>query len=462
MREILRAIMEKRPSGVHLEIRYHQRKKIEVRVDKGVLRTASSDDFSGVGIRALANGAWGYASTSKMDKETICETLSDAITAAKCLAPSMKEKIQLAQIKPVSGDFFNLGTDPFIDHGVDEIVELATSTDKALRAADKKIKGSLVLFDIPTNHRIILNSDGTDVELKDSRPSFYVRAVASEGGKKMPYMVAEGMTGGWEFFKKFPMEDTVEKAVDTSIKFLDAPLAQGGKHVVVMEPSVVGLISHEAIGHTVEADAVLTGSAAKDMMGEQVASEHVTMVDSGEEEIGAGWLAVDDAGVKAGKTVVIEKGIMKSYLHSRATAHHFGVEPTGNERAYEYNVEPLIRMRNTYIEPGDFKREELIEDVKFGYLLVKAGGGQADYSSEFMFSVREAYEIRNGEIAQLVKNVTLSGNAYELLSSVDGVGMNWTLDLGRGYCSKWQRAKVDGGGGLTRAIALVSGEVGGS
>ncbi|MHA1576319.1 MAG: TldD/PmbA family protein, partial [Candidatus Thorarchaeota archaeon] len=377
MRDVLRAIMENRPNGVHLEIRYHQRKKIEVRVDKGVLRTANSDDFAGVGIRALADGAWGYASTSKMDKETIRETLSNAITSAKRLSPFKKEKIQLAPINPISEDFSNLGKDPFINHGVDEVVELATNTDKALRAADKRITGSLVLFDIPTNHRIILNSDGTDVEVKDSRPSFYLRAVASEGGKMMAHLVPVGMAGGWEIFKKFPLEEAVEKAVDTSIKLLDAPLAQGGKHVIVMEPSVVGLISHEAIGHTVEADIVLSGSAAKGMIGEQVASEHVTLVDSGEEINGAGWLAVDDAGVKAGKTVVIEKGILKSYLHSRTTAHHYGVEPTGNERAYEYDVEPLIRMRNTYLEPGEFKREELIEDVKFGYLLVTPGGGQA-------------------------------------------------------------------------------------
>jgi TldD protein len=186
------------------------------------------------------------------------------------------------------------------------------------------------------------------------------------------------------------------------------------------------------------------------------------MVDSGEETIGAGWIAVDDAGVRTRKTTIIENGVMKSFLHSRSSAHDFECEPTGNERAFEYDNEPLIRMRNTYLSPGDFSREELMEDIKFGYLLAFPGGGQADSTAEFMFSVPEAYEIVNGSVTKLVKNVTITGNAYEVLSSVDGVGKDWELDMGAGACGKMQAAKVDGGGGLTRATALVAGEVGGA
>lgn len=462
MRDLLRDIIANRPNGVHLEIRYHQRKMTQIRMDKGELRTANSDDFAGVGIRTLIDGAWGYASTSKLDKETLNETMDNAISAARNLAPKMKEKLTLALIKPIEGKFYNLGKDPFDNHSIEEMVKLVKDTDKAIREKDKRIKGSLVLLGIPKNHRFIMNTDGTDVELKDSRPQFYMKAVASEGGKIMPFTVPKGLAGGWEIFEDPPIEDSIEKAVKTAIGLLDAPLAKGGKQTVVMEPAVVGLISHEAIGHTVEADFVLSGSAAKGKIGKKVASEHVTMVDSGEEQHGAGWLAVDDAGVKSCRTVIIEKGIMKSYLHSRSSAHHFGVEPTGNERAFEYHVEPLIRMRNTYLEPGDFSREELIEGIKFGYLLAEAGGGQADASAEFMFSVPEAYEIQNGEIKGLVKNVTISGNAYDVLSTVDGIGNEWSLNMGSGHCGKWQAAKVDGGGGLTRAIALVSGEVGGA
>ncbi|MHA2396999.1 MAG: TldD/PmbA family protein, partial [Candidatus Thorarchaeota archaeon] len=325
-----------------------------------------------------------------------------------------------------------------------------------------RIKGSIAVLEVPSNHRFILNSDGTDVEIRDTRPQFATNAVASEGGKMMPHQVYRGITGGWEIFQRDSLTKAAEEAVDIAIKLLDAPLAKGGKHTVVMEPAVVGLLCHEAIGHTVEADCVAAGSAAKGKIGERVASEHVTMVDSGEESEGAGWLPVDDAGVPAGKTVIIDRGIMKSFLHSRSSAHDFETNPTGNERAQEYDVEPLIRMRNTYLSPGEFSRDELIEDIKYGYLLAIPGGGQADSMAEFMLSVPEAYEIVNGSVTQLVKNVTITGNAYDVLASVDGVGKDWKLDMGAGACGKGQFAKVDGGGGLTRAIALVSGEVGGA
>lgn len=459
MRDLLKIAIDNRPDGVHVEARYHQRKKIEVRADKGRLQRSIVDDFAGIGIRVLVEGAWGYGSTSELNNKAVKETLENAVAAAKNLAPSMKEKIELAPIKPVTGTFKSIGKDPLANHSIEERVNLVMNTDKLLRETDEKIKGSMVFLREPTNHRIIMNSDGTDVELFDSRPDFYVQATAAEAGKMMPFYSVSGMTGGWEIFKKFTPEDMVKEAAKKAIALLDAPLAKGGKQTVIMEPSVVGIISHEAIGHTVESDFVLAGSAAKGKIGKKVGSELVTMVDTGEQETAGGWLAVDDAGVKSEKTVIIEKGIMKSFLHSRYTAHHFGVKPTGNERAWEYDVEPLIRMRNTYLEPGDFTKEELLEDVKFGYLLAQPGGGQADSTAEFMFSISEAYEIKNGELNGLVKNVTISGDAFEVLQSVTGIGKDWKLDMGSGSCGKWQPAKVDGGGGPTKAIALVSGDV---
>ncbi|MFW9921508.1 MAG: TldD/PmbA family protein [Candidatus Thorarchaeota archaeon] len=462
MRDKLRALLEKAPDGVHLEIRYHQRKSSQVRVDKGEIHTASSDDYGGVGIRALVDGAWGYASTSNLAKEVLEKSLNDAINAAKRLAPGVKEKIVLAPIKPITGEFSNLGKDPMENHDFEERVKLIVHIDKMLREADKRIKGSMVRLVVPANHRIILNSDGTDIEIKDTRPDIIIRPVATEGSKMAEFYEGVGFTGGWEIFERKTPEYMVERAVEIATKLLDAPLAKGGKHRVVMEPSLTGIICHEAIGHTVEADIAHSGSAAKGMIGKQVASEHVTMVDSGEERAAGGWLIADDAGVPAKRTTIIEEGILKSYLHSRSTAYIYDVEPTGNERAFEYDVEPIIRMRNTYLTPGEFSRNELIEDIKEGYLLSSAGGGQADSTAEFMFSVPEAYEIKNGEVQGLVRNVTISGNAYEVLSSVDGVSKEWKLDMGWGYCGKGQPARVDGGGGLTRATALVSGEVGGA
>jgi TldD protein len=462
IKDLVSRVIDNRPDGAHVEARYHQRKYTQVRVEKGTIERALVDDYAGIGVRVLADGAWGYASTSRLENAAVDEALDNAHRAAKNLARTKKDRIELAPIKPVTGTYKSIVKDPFSNHEIEELVEIATKADKAILGADKKIKGSMVWMREPANHRFIMNSDGTDVELIDSRPSLIIDAVASEAGKVISYRDSIGITGGWEIFEKRPPEDMVKKSTDLAVKLLTAPLAKGGKQTIVMAAPVVGIISHEAIGHTAEADIVLSGSAAAGKIGKKVASEHVTMVDSGEQDYAAGWLAVDDAGVQAGRTVMIEKGIMKSYLHSRATAHHFGVEPTGNERAFEYDDEPIIRMRNTYLEPGDFSDEEILEGIKFGYLCVDPGGGQADSSAEFMFNMFEAYEIKDGEIGEPIRNMTLTGNAFEVLESVDAVGKNWELNMGAGHCGKGQSAKVDGGGGMTRAVALVSGEAGGA
>jgi TldD protein len=462
IRDLVRRVIDNRHNGAHVEARYHRRKYTQVRVEKGTIERAVVDDYAGIGVRVLADGAWGYASTSRLEEGAVDEALDDAYRAAKNLARTKKDKVDLAPVEPVTGTFKSVGKDPLSNHEIEELVEIATITDKAILESDEKIKGSTVWLRNPDNHRFIMNSDGTDVELVDSRPSIIIDAVASEAGKVMRYRDSIGITGGWEIFEKRSPEEMVTKSTELAVKLLNAPLPKGGKHTIVMAAPVVGIICHEAIGHTAEADIVLSGSAAAGKIGKKVASEYVTMVDSGEQEYASGWLAVDDAGVKASRTVIIEKGIMKSYLHSRATAYHFGVEPTGNERAFEYDNEPIIRMRNTYLEPGDFGNEEILEGIKFGYLCVGPGGGQADLNAEFMFNMFEAYEIRNGEMGELVRNMSLTGNAFDVLESVDAVGKEWKLDMGAGHCGKGQLAKVDGGGGMTRAIALVSGESGGA
>ncbi len=462
MKDLVQRAIDNGPEGVHVEARYHQRLYTQVRMKKGQLEMAVVDDFAGIGIRVLADGAWGYASTSKLDRTAVDETLENAVTAARNLARSMKNKIEIAPIKPVKGTFKSVGKDPFENHDMEEIVGLVKELDSIITNYDDKISGSDSWVREPRNHRIIMNSDGTSVELFDSRPSIILRAVAAEAGKIVPSWSTYGITGGWEIFEQKNPLEMAEFVADYAVKLLDAPFPKGGKHTVVMEPEVVGIICHEAIGHTVESDFVMSGSAAKGKIGTHVANEQVTMVDSGEQDYAAGWLAVDDAGVKAEKTVIIEKGVLKSYLHSRHSAHHFGVAPTGNERAFEYDVEPLIRMRNTYLEPGDFSEEELLEGIKFGYLCRRAGGGQADSSAEFMFEMTEALEIVNGEIGQPVRSLSLTGNAFDVLRSVDAISKEWRLDMGAGHCGKGQLAKVDGGGGTTRAIALVSGDVGGA
>jgi TldD protein len=233
------------------------------------------------------------------------------------------------------------------------------------------------------------------------------------------------------------------------VDLLSAAYPEGGRTRVLLSPSLVGLLTHEAVGHTVEADFVAAGSVAAGKLGTRVASEHVTLCDSGLSELSTGaggTLMVDDEGVLTGNTTIIKDGVLVSYLHDRESAARNGVAPTGNARAWEFDNEPLIRMRNTYIAPGDASLEAMIANIDDGYLLDGAANGQADANGEFMFGTREAYRIQNGVRGPLLRGVNISGTAFDVLRSVDAVGRDFKWDLGAGHCGKGQPAKVDAGG----------------
>jgi TldD protein len=161
--------------------------------------------------------------------------------------------------------------------------------------------------------------------------------------------------------------------------------------------------------------------------------------------------------VPAHKTVIIDGGVLTSYLHDRESAARFGVAPTGNARAWLYRDEPLIRMRNTYLEPGVDSFDEMVGGVANGLLMRGAGSGQADSNAEFMFGVQEAYEIKNGKVGKLLRGASISGDAFDVLKSVDSVSSDFEWAIGTGHCGKGQPAKVDGGGPHVRCKVVVGG-----
>lgn len=445
------------------ELRYHHRVMSAVAVRKGELEQSSSMRISGVGIRMLQDGAFGFSSTSTVSREAILKALRDAEKAAELSARSKKSKVEgLDERGLAQGTFQAMTDDPLGDHDLEEKLTLVMDTERRIRESSPSIQSALAAYSEIIDEKYILTSDGARVRVLDAKPDFRVMAVAARNGDSTMAMESAGVTGGWaDLFQKRSPEEMADIAAKRAVDLLSAKHPEGGRATVVLDPGLVGVLSHEAIGHTVEADFVLSGSIAKGKIAKKVASELVTLVDSGPSEIkphAAGELLVDDEGVRAGKTVLIEDGVLRSYLHNRETAKLFGVAPTGNARAFEYSNEPIIRMRNTYLEPGHSRLEELIGGVKDGYLLKGLmGGGQADANAEFMFGVGEAYRIREGKVAELVRGVTISGNAFEVLKSVDGVGKEFQWDLGAGYCGKWQRAKVDAGGPYLRCQVIIGG-----
>ena len=239
-----------------------------------------------------------------------------------------------------------------------------------------------------------------------------------------------------------------------------AVAARGGEHTVVLAPDLAGMLAHEAMGHPCEADAVLSGAVTADLQGRRVASDLITMVDLAHHWNGHELMCpvyVDDEGTPAEDVTMIERGMLRQFMHSRETAARLNLAPSGNARAYGPDDEPLVRMRNTAILPGSSTLDELIAGVDDGYLLLDTSNGQADATTEFMFGVNLAYEIRAGKLGRAVRDTTLSGSALKVLQSVDGVGsdMKWSCN---GYCGKKQPMVVSVGGPSLRARAHLGGE----
>lgn len=449
--------------GDFLELRYHDRRSRSVSVEDGRVEGARSTRHAGIGVRALVDGAWGFASTSVLTKAALARAVDDARAAARSAARNKRDRVEfLPPVHLANGRFQSEAIRPLESMSFEEKIEKVLEADRLAKVASSKINSSSARYVELIDEKMVITSDGARVHLLDTKPEFRVTAVAGLNGELQRHTEAEGRTGGFgDLFAKRSAEEMAEHAAKIATDLLRAGYVEGGRKTVILAPDVVGLLIHEAIGHTVEADFVLSGSAAAGKLGQTVASELVTLGDTGlsEYESGAGGVVlVDDEGIETQRTTIIENGVLKSYLHNRETAERFGVAPTGNARAFEFDNEPLIRMRNTFVEPGDSSLEQMIADTQDGFLLAGAKNGQADSNAEFMFAVAQVYPIRNGKLGALHRGTTITGNAFDVLKSVDRVGDRFTWDLGSGYCGKGQPAKVDAGGPHLRCTVTLAGK----
>lgn len=449
-----------RISADYAELRYHDRRVNAIAIRKGQPETAQSNHISGVGIRLLDAGRWGFSSTAEKERADILRAANDAATAAKAMRRS---KRPLAKAKLAKGEFRPPIEDHVENHSLEKKLEIVKKAEAKARRSKKIVSAASAYIEF-LDKKIILTSDGAEALITDVKPEFRITVVAQDGTNMVRAFETAGATGGWvDLWRYGGWEELVEKAIKRAERLLVAELPKGEKMTVILNPEMAGLIAHEAIGHTVEADFVLSGAITKGKIGKRVASELVTLADSGPSVHipgASGTLLVDDEGVVTERTVVIENGILKSYLHNRETAAKLAAKPTGNARAFEYSDEPIIRMRNTYIEPGQMSLEELLESTNRALLLEGALGGQADANAEFMFGVQEATLIEKGKKKKTFRGVTISGNAFDVLKTVDAISKEFRWALGAGYCGKFQRAKVDAGGAYIRCQAIIGGRRG--
>jgi TldD protein len=458
----LYSLISKAKDTKYVEVRYQSRTTNEVNFSNGELERIRSVQNSGCGIRVLVDGCWGFSSTNVLSMTALKDSLYEAISVAKLLAETKKNKVQgLASSKLAKGLFKTKIKGDLSSIDIETKVRITKEAEEQARKYSPVIKFASCVYREMLDHKLIVNTDGAEVEIYDSKPEFNVTTVARKGNESITTSEGIGITGGWQdLFSEKDHIDYANLASEKATKLLEAKRVTGERTTIILDPGMAGLISHEAIGHMVEADFVLSGSIVKDKIGTKIASDLVTMVDSGQPDIAsnaAGTTVVDDEGVMAGRTVIIEDGILRSFLHNRETALMFNARPTGNARAFEYDDDLLIRMRNTFIEPGHDKFDDMIKETRHGYLIKGARNGQADANGEFMFGAQEVYLIERGELKELLRGASVSGSAFDVLRSVDMVGKDFKFDIGTGYCGKFQPAKVDGGGPHIRCNAIIGG-----
>jgi TldD protein len=325
------------------------------------------------------------------------------------------------------------------------------------------LKSTQFMLHDEEHRKQLVTSTGSDVLNSIQRYACYMTLVA-ENDQGAPVELTERLSGKGSLADLDLSVETLAPLLDRAHEHLQAKrhavAARGGLHTVVMGPDLAGILAHEAMGHPCEADIVLGGAMTRDLLGQRVASDLVTMIDYAHTVDGAEAIIpvyADDEGTPARDAVLIERGILTEFMNSRQTAAELGATPTGSARAYNPVDEPLIRMRNTAIRPGASRLDEMIAGVDDGYLLLRTSNGQADSTTEFMFGINLGYEIRGGRIGRAIRDTTLSGSAIKVLQSVDAVSddMEWTCS---GYCGKKQPMVVSMGGPALRARAHLGGE----
>ena len=442
---ILESIVEK--SSTKIELRYCHRNMLTLQLINDSLESDLSS-HEGVGVRVLVDGSLGFSSSNEVTPHHIEEAVKRAVKASR----AVRNDTILQETELACGTFCVDETDPVANHDIEEKVHLVIDSQKLLEHPHMKVK--VCGYSEICDHKFIVTSDGGRAEIIDNKLEFSLSAYIDDVQGK----ASCGATGGWgDLFAKETPEDLAAKAVEKADQLSKARYCKAGKYTVIMDPGLVGLMAHEAVGHLCEADYVLGGAVTKDMLNTQVASPLVTITDTGVTYPHAcGTTLVDDEGVPARDIHLIKKGVLTGFLHNRKTASIYGVEPTGNARAFEFDCEPLIRMRNTIVESGEWTLEEMLEDLT-GYLLVGSGEGESDTSGTFMFQVKEVYPVHKGEIGDPQRGASIAGNAFEVLHSVDAVAKEVTCALPSLYCWKGQIARVDGGGPYVRCTAQMGG-----
>ena len=402
--------------------------------DDGRLKTASYDQSSGFGLRAVAGEAHGYAHAGELS-EAALQRAADSVSAVTkgysgntALAPSAGAN------SPLYSDQNPLNATPF-----DTKIKLLQEMDAYARDSDSRVKQVSASLTGSWQAVQIMRADG--IRVADIRPLVRINiwvAVEQNGRMESGGAGAGGRVMLDQWLSPKSWQSQVDEALRIAILNLQSVPTPAGEMEVVLGAGWPGVMLHEAVGHGLEGDFNRKGTSVfSGRIGQQVAAKGVTVIDDGTIADRRGSITVDDEGTPSRRNVLIEDGILQGYMQDRQNARLMGVDATGNGRRESYAHAPMPRMTNTYMENGDADPQEIVASMKKGIYAVNFGGGQVDITSgKFVFSAAEAYLVENGKIGAPVKGATLIGNGPDAMSKITMIGNDTKLDSGIGTCGK--------------------------
>ncbi len=443
----------------YLETRHHELRRRRVLMVNGSVTTNSQTAEAGVSARMHQQGYWGFAASS----DTHGDALQRVTDAARRNAATMG-RFGARDSAPLTGgsyigDHVFQGKAPLSQQ---DVVQQLEALNAWCMARYPGLKSMRVRAEDEHHTKRVKNSLGADA-LNSIQRALYHITFTAEGPDGAPVELMEVISGKGSLADLDVRPATLEPQLDALYGHLrakcEAVPARGGMHTVVLAPPLAGMLAHEAMGHPCEADIVLGGAVTGGLVGQRVASDLVSMIDVANHFQGQETMIPvysDDEGTPSRDAVLIRDGILTEFMNSRETGGRMARELTGNARAFAPGDEPLVRMRNTVIVPGQSKLDDMIAGVDEGYYLMKTANGQADTTSEFMFGITLAYEIRNGKLGRAIKDTTVSGSAIKVLQTTDAVSDDLYWNCG-GYCGKKQFMIVSMGGPALRAQLHVGG-----
>lgn len=447
----LKSVIDKIGSNVdYADIKAVKGSNTSIIMKDSKIQGINSGLYIGARIRVLKNGAWGFAFMNDLNK------LGEVSQTAIKLANSLTGDVSLSDEK-VTEDKSKEKISLTDNISVEDKKEILREADKSAKV-NEDIKSTTVSYSDGESETLFLSSEGSLILNSGVKASMSLNAVASSGDIIQSAHDSIAGVNDFKIIKNADIEEFGRKIGEKASKLLKAESAPSGRFSVIGDSELTGVLIHEALGHATEGDLIIQNdSILKGQLNKNIGSNLINIFDDATRVDGFGYYPYDDDGIKTKANQLVKDGKLIGLLNSRETASKLNMNSTGNARSI-ISEQPIVRMSNTYLKPGDMSFDELIEDVKEGIYFKGSRGGQVDTGKGlFMFNAVEAFKIDNGELKEHLKDVSLSGDILNTLKDVNGLGSDFKLSAGQ--CGKsGQRASVgDGGPHIRINSAMVGG-----